>query len=125
MVRREEENQEVQEGDRRRAPRGLGRSNRNDGRIHLHRGADARGPRGHHMRHEMPRLQTEDQVQALRDVGPQVAEAAGVGADVDAGVDTKVAAVAEVGTTTGAAEEEKGASLGNRAEQLLERCRRA
>ena len=115
MVRRKEKNQEVQEGDRRRAPRGLGRSNRNDGRIHLHRGADARDPRGHHMRHEMPRLQTEDQVQALRDVGPQVAEAAGVGTDVDAGVDTKVAAVAEVGTATGAAEEEKGASLGNRA----------
>ena len=35
--------------------------------------------------------------------------------DVDAGVDTKVAEVAEGGTATGAAEEEKGASLGNRA----------
>ena len=72
------------------------------------------------MRHKMARLQTENRIQAPRDVGPQVAAAAGVGADVDAGVDAKVAAVAEDGTTTGAAEEEKGASLGNRAKQLLE-----
>ena len=125
MVRSEKKNQQDQEEDHRHAPRRLGRSKRNDKRIHLHRGADARDPRSHHMRHEMPRLQTEAQGQAPRDDGPRVAEAAGVDTDVDAGVDTKVAEVAEGGTATGAAEEEKGASLGNRAEQLLERCRRA
>ena len=120
MVRREQTNQVVREGDRSRAQREHRRSNRNDERIHPHRGADARTPRGPRMRHEMARLQTKNRIQATRDVGPQVAAAAGVDADVDAGVDAEVTVVAEVGTTTGTEEEEKSASLGIRAKQLLE-----
>ena len=75
------------------------------------------------MHHKMARLQTENRVQAPRNDGPRVAAAGGVGADVDAGVDAEVTAVAEVAAATGTAEEEKGASLGNRAEQQLKRCR--
>ena len=125
MVRGQETDQITQEGDHSRARRERQRSNHSDEGTHPHRGAAARTPRSPRMHHEMARLQTENRSQAQGDIGPQVAAAEGVGADVEAGVDAEVAAVAEDGTATRAAEEEKGASLGNRAEQLLERCRRA
>ena len=123
LVRSAEKNQISRTGSRDRAPRKPQRSSHRDGEIHPHRGAAAQILRDRHVRHKMARLQTENRVQAPRDDGPRVAAGGGVGADVDAGVDAEVTAVAEVATAAGTAEEEKGASLGNRAEQLLERRR--